>query len=150
MKRPTILLLAVASRCLCAGTVAEEKPSVEGVYHMTGMYQSETIELRGGRFRYWYSTDTAPLRPDLPLEGTYTINDSKITLNRNDIILGKERIFRSFKGVDALWTSYALSLWYNKDEVNDLGILLRVVAPPDDLAHLLRPSNRDLYELKRK
>jgi hypothetical protein len=40
------------------GGVAGETPQpIEGVYHLHNGYQSETLELRDGHFRYWFWTD---------------------------------------------------------------------------------------------
>ena len=92
-----LLTVAVAFGSGLAG----ETP-IEGVYHLHNGYQSETLELRDGRFRYWFWTDCSPPRGDLPLEGTYSVNGSTLTLNRDDILLGKQRIFHPIKGMDAL------------------------------------------------
>src|SRR5882724_10165411 len=112
---------------MCGRNLAGEIPHpIEGVYHLHNGYQSETLELRDGRFRYWFWTDCSPPRGDLPLEGTYSVNGSALTLNRNDILLGNQRIFQPLKGMDALWRPDALERWISKGEISTYGVLVRV------------------------
>jgi peptidoglycan/xylan/chitin deacetylase (PgdA/CDA1 family) len=72
-----LFLLAVT--VAFGGGVAGETPHpIDGVYHLHNGYQSETLELRDGHFRYWFWTDCGAKSGDLPLEGRYTIRNNDI------------------------------------------------------------------------
>jgi hypothetical protein len=120
--------------------VAGETPHpIEGVYHLHNGYQSETLELRDGHFRYWFWTDYGAQSGDLPLEGTYSVAGSTLTLHRDDIHLGNQRIFHPIKGVDALWQPQALELWLTSGRINAYGVIARVPHPPDNLSNRCLP-----------
>jgi hypothetical protein len=87
----------------CGRNLAGEIPyPIEGVYHLHNGYQSETLELRDGHFRYWFWTDAGVRRGHLPLEGTYSVNDSTLILNRDDILLEIGGYFTLSRG----WTLF--------------------------------------------
>jgi hypothetical protein len=117
----------------------ETPRSIEGVYHFHNGYQSETLELRGGHFRYWFKTDYGAQSGDLPLEGAYSIEGSTLTLHRDDIHLGNQRIFQSLKGIDILWQPDALKLWRREGKINTYGVLVRLPHPPDNISNLCLP-----------
>jgi len=51
-------LFSLIAILICGSSLADETPrQIEGVYHLHNGYQSETLELRDGRFRYWFWTD---------------------------------------------------------------------------------------------
>jgi hypothetical protein len=138
-------LFSLIAILICGSSLADETPrQIEGVYHLHNGYQSETLELRDGRFRYWFWTDCSPPRGDLPLEGTYSVNGSALTLNRNDILLGNQRIFQPLKGMDALWRPDALERWISKGEISTYGVLVRVPHPPDDLSNQCLPISAEV------
>ena len=133
-------LLPLIPLLICAGNLLGEAPrQIEGVYHLHNGYQYETLELRNGHFRYWFWTDVSGRRGHLPLEGTYSVNDSTLILNRDDIVLGNRRIFHSLKGIDALWRPEAFELWLSKGTIKTYGVIVRVSHPPDDLSNLCLP-----------
>src|SRR5262245_64929390 len=81
-------LLPLIPLLICAGNLTGETPHpIEGVYHLHNGYQSETLELRNGHFRYWFWTDAGVRRGHLPVEGTYSVNESTLFLKRDDILL---------------------------------------------------------------
>ncbi len=125
---------------MCERNLAGETPhAIEGVYHLHNGYQSETLELRNGHFRYWFWTDAGVWGGHLPLEGTYSVIDSTLILNRDDILLGNQRIFHPIKGMDAVWRPEAFELWLSKGTINTYGVIVRVPHPPDDLSNLCLP-----------
>lgn len=132
------LLFSVAITFGCA--VAADTPALpEGVYAFRNGYQSETLELRDGRFRYWFWTDYGADNGDSPFEGTYSVEGSTLTLHRDDIYLGKQRIIHPIRGMDALWQPYALERWLSKGEINAYGVIARLPQPPDDLSNTCLP-----------
>ena len=134
------LLFSLIVILACGGILADQPPhSVEGVYHFHNGYQSETLELRHGHFRYWFWTDAGAQSRDRPLEGSYSIADTTVTLHRDDILLGNQRIFRAVKGLDALWRPQALELWLTKGKIDRYGLIVRVEHPPPDLSNLCLP-----------
>jgi hypothetical protein len=82
--------------------------------------------LRDGHFRYWFRTDAGAKRGDLPLEGAYSVEGDTLTLHRDDILLGNQRIFHPIKGMDALWRPEAFQLWLSKGTINTYGIIVKV------------------------
>ena len=135
---------------MCGRNLAGEIPHpIEGVYHLHNGYQSETLELRNGHFRYWFWTDAGVRRGHLPLEGTYSVNDSTLILNRDDILLGNQRIFHPLKGMDALWRPEAFELWLSKGTINTYGVIVRLPHPPDDLSNLCLPMPPEVCDALR-
>jgi hypothetical protein len=126
-----------------SGVAGNQPHPLEGVYHFHNGYQSETLELHDGRFRYWFWTDAGRKRGDLPLEGAYSVKGDTLTLHRDDILLGNQRIFQPLKGVDILWRPDALELWRREGRISRFGVLVRLPHPPDDLSNgcLLIPAD---------
>lgn len=76
----------------------------EGVYGHVDPYNKEIVELRGGRFRYWFSSDVkSNSDPHYPLSGRYDFNDGVLVLRHQQIYEPKFQ-FRIFEGVATLWT----------------------------------------------
>jgi len=120
--------------------IADETPHpIEGVYHFHNGYQSETLELRDGHFRYWFWTDCGGKSANLPLEGAYSVEGSTLTLHRDDIRLGNQRICHSLKGIDVLWRPEALKLWRSEGRIDTYGIIVRMPHSPDDLSNQCLP-----------
>ena len=136
---------------VCGRNLAGEIPHpIEGVYHLHNGYQSETLELRNGRFRYWFWTDVGARRGHLPLEGTYSVTGSTLILDRDDILLGNRRIFHPLKGMDALWRPEAFELWLSKGTINTYGVIVRLPHPPGDLSNLCLPMPPEVCDALRK
>ncbi len=125
---------AVVSLFAAAARAEGAPRGVDGVYHLHNGYQSETLELRGGRFRYWFSTDYGASNGDRPLRGTYALDGSTLTLHGPELHLGNVRMFHSFRGLEALWRPYALKRWLRKEGLNTYGILFRLPHPPKKLS----------------
>jgi hypothetical protein len=133
------LLLFTLAVAFTSGVASDAPHPLEGVYHFHNGYQSETLELRDGRFRYWFWTDAGAKRRDLPLEGAYSIEGDTLTLHRDDILLGNQGIFQSLKGIDLLWRPDALKLWRGEGKINTYGVLVRLPHPPDNLSNICLP-----------
>jgi len=143
---PFLLFVSIAFRSAVAG---DQPHPLEGVYHFHNGYQSETLELRNGHFRYWFWTDAGARGGHLPLEGTYSVNGSTLILNRDDILLGNQRIFHTLKGMDALWRPEAFELWLSKGTINTYGVIVRLPHPPDDLSNLCLPMPPEVCDALR-
>src|SRR5205814_2008002 len=75
----------------------------EGLYGHVDPYNKEIVELRAGRFRYWFSSDAkSDSDPHYPLSGRYDFRDGVLSLQHQQIYQPKFR-FRIFKGVATLW-----------------------------------------------
>jgi hypothetical protein len=138
---PFLLFVSIAFR---SGVAGDQPHPLEGVYHFHNGYQSETLELHEGHFRYWFWTDAGPKRGHLPLEGAYSVEGDTLTLHRDDILLGNQRIFQPLKGVDILWRPDALDLWRSKGRINTYGVLVRLPHPPDDFSNGCLPIPTDV------
>ena len=90
-------------------TVTEDKPQ-DGVFFGYTGYMTYVIELREGRFRYWFESDAKmPEEPEYPLEGKYTVKDDTVTLHHEKLIpLSSIWKCRSVNGIPTLWRSDAL------------------------------------------
>jgi hypothetical protein len=138
-KAITLFLLTVTI-AFGSSVAGETAHPIEGVYHFHNGYQSETLELRDGHFRYWFWTDAGPAKSrDLPLKGAYSVAGDTLTLHRDDILLGNQRIFQSVKGIDILWRPKALELWRSKGMFDSYGVIVRMSHPPDDLSNQCLP-----------
>jgi len=125
-------------------TLADDKPQhIDGVYHLHNGYQSETLELRNGRFRYWFWSDAGGGNGRLPMEGTYSVDGTTVTLNGH-ILLGNQRVFHTLKGLDALWQPHALEAWLTKGSFSSYGIIVKVPHPPKDLSDSCLPMAEEV------
>jgi hypothetical protein len=85
-------------------------------------FQSETLELKEGRFRYWFSSDAiAPNAPKYPIEGSYECKGDQLILSS-----GKTYTIRSLKETNSLWRPTAVADWDNHQIIDVYGILLQV------------------------
>lgn len=108
-------------------------------------YSGETIELLGGRFRYWFYSDVktgAP--PRYPLTGTYQHTGSEVVLS-NAAIHRNRRTFATVNGVHVLWRDDGLRLWKSEKRVHPYAVLIRVgnAAVGDEMPE--RPTIKLLY-----
>jgi len=127
----------------CEFVAAEEPVSIEGVYHLHNGYQSETLELRNGHFRYWFWLDVGGGSRGKPIEGTYSVAGTRVTLNAN-IPLGNQRVFHPFKGLNALWQPQSLEAWLGKHSFSSYGVIIRVPHPPKDLSDSCLPMAEEV------
>ena len=122
----------------------QEEPKLrEGVYVLCGEvfgYANETLELKEGKFRYWFYSDVKlGDEPKYPLTGACQVKGQTLTLD-SDAIHTKERTIDKINGVDVLWRKDALSLWEEKKRIHPYGVLLRVDGATDGSKNVLRPS----------
>lgn len=85
------------------------KPA-NGVFVTYG-YHSTVLELKDGKFRYWFSSDVVDEKLKYPLEGTYTTEGDTISLKNENIFPPEvDWTAKSVDGVLTLWRSDALKI----------------------------------------
>jgi hypothetical protein len=76
----TVLLLVLITRASAQSPPARIGTVKEGVYFLDGMFQTTILELKDGRFRFWFSSDAKTGgEPHYPVSGKYTTNGGTIT-----------------------------------------------------------------------
>jgi hypothetical protein len=105
----TLLTIAVAFLG-ASSLVAADKPKIvaasptNGVFFIYGWHKT-VIELKDGKFRYWFWSDLGGSYVE-GLEGTYTTEGDKIVLKHQKLIpLMSNWTVRSINGVVTLWSS---------------------------------------------
>lgn len=99
--------------------IAKAEPQ-NGVFVTYG-WHSIVLELKDGKFRYWFSSDAKGEDVAYPLEGSYTTSEDKIVLKHHRFIpLESNWTFRSIDGVVTLWRSDAMQLAASKERKLDL------------------------------
>jgi hypothetical protein len=132
-----ILLIAIAlgfaSIGLCEDGPVPLTPVKEGLYFLQNMYSSTILELKGGNFRYWFSSDLRSWHePAYPLSGQYTTNGSTITL-QHKAIFQTNWTFMTYRGKPTLWRPSALTYWESKKKVDGYGVLFPSADKPEEI-----------------
>ena len=92
------------------------------------MFQTTIVELKEGRFRYWFRSDVKfGKEPAYPLSGTYTRNGGSISFEVKDTTITnrfnktekdffhtEQWEFMRFQGQVTLWTSNSVASWKEK------------------------------------
>ena len=96
-------VLVVVLGASCATEKPKETPERIGaqVFRLSqeGGFRDETLELKEGRFRYWFSSDViVPNAPKYPMEGSYECKGDQLILSS-----GKTYTIRSLKEINSLW-----------------------------------------------
>lgn len=127
----------------------------EGVYCTTSEisgYTGTTLELKDGRFRYWFYTDIAdPDGPKYPITGEYEFQNGAILLNADENF--QRRWFVDVvNGTPVLWRQDAFDVWIRDRKIYDYGILVWTEneLPEGGAYQLQRPSIRVLYNEQMK
>jgi hypothetical protein len=86
------LLLTLVTRVAAQTEPTPIKIAQEGVYFLDGMFQTTILELKDGKFRYWFSSDAKVMgEPNYPVSGKYTTNGGAITF----VALASSNIWQS-------------------------------------------------------
>lgn len=105
----------------------------EGVYGHVDPYNKEIVELRGGRFRYWFSSDVkSNSDPHYPLSGRYDFNDGVLVLRHQQIYEPKFQ-FRIFKSLATLWNKTALDYWESHPNDQQFRTLFKQQYTPEEI-----------------
>ncbi|MGB0582302.1 MAG: lipocalin family protein [Limisphaerales bacterium] len=113
MKAPLFMMFAWAMTCssLVAATpmVVDAKPK-DGVFVTNTGYMMTVLELKDGKFRYWFKSDARSLsEPKYPLSGDYTVSGNRITL-KHEQISQKQWTVRKVDGFLTLWRPDAIKM----------------------------------------
>ncbi|MGC4015782.1 MAG: hypothetical protein QM755_14845 [Luteolibacter sp.] len=88
----------------------ETAKPVEGVFRTYTGYETTVLELKAGRYRYWFESDEKDAgEPQYPLTGTYSIKGDTIELSDQEKKLHQRTwTFLSVNGVVSLWRQEAV------------------------------------------
>jgi len=113
---------------------AEDLTPWNGVYSLCeelGRKTAETIELKDGRFRYWYWSSTPKEKiPRYPLSGWYTVQGHTLTLEHKEID-ENVRTFDTLNGTKVLWRESGLRAWTGDGTLQPESVLLRAGDVPE-------------------
>jgi len=135
----------IALAVLFCGLLSQEKapPAADGIYMLCREvegYSGETLELKDGKFRYWFYSDVVTDKePKYPLEGTYTVKGDSITLTHPDLY-SPTRTLAVVNGVSVVWRDDGLKLYKEKQRLHPYAVLLKVEHPVHKDPHEGRPS----------
>lgn len=74
-----LLMLAAPFLAVACGDTEPKPESLDGIYHRTGGFESETLVLHDDRFEWWLSMDE-PLPDVFPLKGNFVKHGNEIEL----------------------------------------------------------------------
>ena len=138
----------VASR-IHGEQVKPEKPGrIEGVYLLceeVAGFSGEALELKDGKFRYWFYSDVGGDTTKYPLIGTYVVKEDKLLLQHPDIN-SKERILSTLNGHSVVWRDDGLKLWLEQKRIHPYAVLIRASGDRVDNPWANRPSVKLLYD----
>lgn len=148
--RFAVLLSGLALAAGCASVSTSATSQVDGSYvileEVRG-YQSDRLELKNGRFRYWHSSDSVvvdehgrPVGPKYPIRGTFRVDGRRITFSSDDV---GDRYIDTVNGHQVLWQPESKRIWERRHKIYDYGVLIRV---PSGGADTESPSVRVLYD----
>jgi hypothetical protein len=143
-----ILLFAIA---LLGGFVfyfhnQEAVPLSEGVYQLCSEvsgFSGETLELKGGRFRYWFYSDAGG-GGKCPLSGTYSVRGSRLILDDPEL-RNHERTIGILNGVNVLWRKDGLRVWQKEKGIQPYAVLIQNPLPIEANSPPKPPSVELIY-----
>ncbi|WP_299465011.1 hypothetical protein [uncultured Gimesia sp.] len=128
-------LLLTSVMCLLAAGCNPPPPEIsndrlaEGVYatpdEISG-FSGTTLELKDGKFRYWFYTDVVDPDepgPEFPITGEYEFQDGQLQLKSNDVNQQRWH-FDVLKGTPVLWRDDAYHIWKERQDIFPYGILI--------------------------
>jgi len=128
---------------LLALLLQAQPTAVDGVFTMCSEvrgFSGETVELKDGKFRYWFYSDVSTGKdPTYPLTGTYTVNGTTLTLEHADIY-AKDRTLAVVNGVRVLWRKDGLDLWQKEKRLHPYAVLIFVEGAKEGPVNGKRPS----------
>jgi hypothetical protein len=141
--------LLLAAALLLQDKTAQAPPKLaDGVYSMcdeVSGYSGEIVELKDGKFRYWFYSDVLTGRePEYPLNGDYRISGTTLILDHKQIH-SKERSIAVVNGINVLWREDGLKLWEKEKRIHPYAVLLRMGGATDGSKVDARPSIKSLY-----
>jgi hypothetical protein len=102
-------------------------PLSEGVYQLCNEvsgFSGETLELKGGKFRYWFYSDVVSGSTKYPLSGSYSVWGNTLVLLKPELLL-ETRTIAELNGVNVLWRGDGLKLWKNEKRIQPYAVLIQ-------------------------
>ncbi len=157
MSRLTLIFIAA----LALGCTEQGPPKItngrlaEGVYATPGEisgFSGTILELKDGKFRYWFYSDVGGLdEPKYPVSGYYEFTEGKVLL-RGGRVNEREWFVDVVNGTPVLWRDDAIKVWKKNRKIYNYGVLLwtRNDIPDDDVDKLERLPVSTLYSAEKK
>ena len=106
----------------------------EGVYYFSTGFSTLILELREGRFRYWFWSDVKGLpEPSYPVTGKYLARGPTVQLLHNEVTLQDVWTFRKIDVITTMWRPNALKWWHEKRCYDGYGVLYPTERKPEDV-----------------
>jgi len=126
---------------------ASKVTGIEGTYctaHEIAGFSGTVLELKAGKFRYWFYSDVGDGQPKYPIAGAYLFQDGKLTLNHEHV---PQQIWFAdlVNGVPVLWRPDGLKSWQQDKRIHDYGVLIKVEGGVTNADTVARPSIKVLY-----
>jgi len=108
---------------------ASDDKGIDGVYVLCEEvkgFSGETLELKNGKFRYWFYTDyivVGDKQPQYPLKGAYSVEGNTLVLNNKEIH-SPQRTLDIINGVRVLWRDDGLKAWKKDRILHPYGVLI--------------------------
>jgi len=129
--------------------LASTAPGLEGVYctcSEIGGFSGTVLELRDGKFRYWFYSDVMGLdEPRYPITGDYLVRG-------NRLVLGDKRIYEqnwfsdTVNGIRVLWRDDGRQVWREQHKIYDYAVLIKTNSRLADNGAVGGASIRSLYD----
>jgi hypothetical protein len=111
-----ITLLSIVASAMLSSAFAAAPPKItdakpqNGVFVTNTGYMTTVLELKDGKFRYWFQSDSKSRNePKYPLAGDYSVINNRITL-KHDRVSQKHWTFLNVDGFVTLWRPDALKM----------------------------------------
>jgi len=121
------VIVAILSAACCGPKPQQAAALREGTYQLCNEvsgYSRERLELKDGRFKYWFESDSkSGKEPTYPLSGTYTIDGNKLNLKHAKIHYC-DRMIDKVNGIDVLWRDDGLALWKKDKRIHPYAVLI--------------------------
>ncbi len=106
----TIVYFVVSTTSAATSLKISDAEPEDGVFVTNTGYMMTVLELKDGRFRYWFKSDAGFRdQPKFPLAGTYSAKGNQITLT-HDQVFQKHWTFRKVDGFLTLWRPDAIKM----------------------------------------
>lgn len=103
------LLVGLSAVAAADEVTPEPAQARNGVFFTYTGYMTTVLELKDGRFRYWFESDAKMMEePAYPLTGEYSVSGDTITL-KHEKVGQKQWAFRTLDGVVTLWRPDAIA-----------------------------------------
>ena len=146
-----IISLATAAHAAEPDAAVKIDHVVEGIYFQTNGFQTTILELKDGRYRFWFSNNDKIIG-DLtkyPLTGPYTTNGGQVTFvstntysmqmfdqksqQTNQVLQTNVWTFRAYKGEPTLWRPDGITHWQPTKRMSSYAMLQPTQRKPEEI-----------------